>query len=186
MSRRRQIGVSCGGEARNSSAEAYVAGVKPPARSRRPSAFRSPASSSMRTTRGGEVVAIRATTTIGQKPDASHCPLGQSGVFVRLDVQFRSEPDQIEHRAGAGLFHYVVAMRLDRPFGGAEVEGDLFVQLPADQMSEHLTLAGCELVVLALDQLEALAAGSLVRVARHGPRDCAEQRVFLHRLGQEI
>src|SRR5262245_65858624 len=98
MSSRRQIGVSDGGDARNSSAEAYPAGVKPPARSSRPSAFRWLASSSIRTTRGEEVVDISSTATIGRDAGPAHRPLVQSVVYDRWDVQRGSEPQPIDNQ----------------------------------------------------------------------------------------
>src|SRR5262245_57658481 len=170
MSSRKQIGVCAGGDARNSSTEAYGAGLNPPARSRRPSAFRSPASSSIRTTRVEDVVAISSTTTIGRARGVAHRPLVQSVASDWLNVQLRAKPHEIDHRSRTKLFHDVVAMGLDRPFGGAQVEGDLFVQLPAEQMGEHLTLAWCELVVAALSRLQSLPAGTAVRVALQGAR----------------
>src|SRR5262245_42494327 len=79
-----------------------------------------------------------------------------------------------------------MAMNLDRPLGNAQIEANLLVELSADQMREHLALAGREPIEPILNAAAPRADGALLAIARDGPGDGVDESPGFDRLGQEI
>jgi hypothetical protein len=57
-------------------------------------------------------------------------------------AELLSHSNQIRERVRPHLLHDVSAMKFDRPVGGDEFSGDLFVEQTQYQKREHLPLAG--------------------------------------------
>src|SRR5688572_15112383 len=150
----RQSGVCAGGSARNSSADEYAAVANPPARSTRPSALRSAASSSMTTTSGVDVSTVRVVQgtanrevgplsvgarSLSESWHGSDRLLGVGATAAsgnRVDIQPRGQPHEVGDRPCLELRQDAVAVRLDRALARAQVERNLLVQLTGDQMRE--------------------------------------------------
>src|SRR5712691_2640167 len=108
------------------------------------------------------MAAISLATSIGPWRPEYHCPLGQyealapkgsvvghrcsaSSVLAAARRSQHAEPlgnrDRLGNRLDLELLHHRVAVRLDGALRGAEREGDLLVQLAADDEHEDFVLS---------------------------------------------
>jgi hypothetical protein len=65
----------------------------------------------------------------------------------RLDPQFLREAHEFGYGLHAELTHDAGSVGFNRALGRAQIKGDLFVQLTADDMSQHLSFARGEVFI---------------------------------------
>src|SRR5690606_19632681 len=107
-------------------------------------------------------------------------------VKYRTGIEFQRLAHQLGERSRAHFLHYPGAMDLDRPFGNPQLESNLLVQAPRDDMAQYLLLAPGQGIEVAADALQLTAHRSLVCVARQRALHRNDEATRLQRLCQEV
>ena len=89
---------------------------------------------------------------LGRPERDSPLVLSLSNASQGRDAEIGRHPNELRDGIGLHLFEHAVAVDLRGLFGDAEVEADLLVELPADQMSEDLALARAEAIVARIQR----------------------------------
>ena len=105
---------------------------------------------------------------------------------MRGGVQLVGDLHQLGDRRDPHLLHHVRTVRLDRALGGAEIGGNLLVELAGDDAGEDLALARRERLVAGAQRTQPFPGRPRLRIARERGPHRSEQRIAADRLREEV
>jgi hypothetical protein len=109
-----------------------------------------------------------------------------SGVAGGSDLKVRGHPDERGYRVGVHFLEHPMAVNLGRLLGDTEIESDLFVELAANEMGEHLAFSRRETIVSGAEPIQMLALFPCFSIPQQCRGDCIQQTLSVGRLRQEI